>query len=358
MVKLLMPENVTLAELLLDAGYQTVGIFTNPHHHKTSGFWQGFEEARYLPRRGRSPYAGAWQVYKAFFDWYDHRRRDEPYFAYLHFMDVHLPYRPPREFLEKFLREPGGRLWFKHELAAERRPTEADLLYMQDLYDASIAFVDRVIQQIFCGLEGRQTWQETVIVVTSDHGEEFMDHGGLAHGNTLEKELIRIPIIFHRTGPDGPRRWPVQRVSSMVRNLDLAPTLLELAGSEVPQRLEGVSLVPLLEGSNPANRSPRQSFAWVGTLRSLTTDRWHLIISTELGPLKLYDNQSDPKGFENLKSAYPETITELSAVVEEFEKARRRSMELAWQIESRTQRGDETVDPEIIQQLEALGYLE
>ncbi len=165
-------------------------------------------------------------------------------------------------------------------------------------------------------------------------------------------------MIFYRTGPNGPRRWPAPRVSALVRNLDLAPTLLELAGIEVPKQFEGLSLVPLLEGAASPAHGSRRSFAWVGTLRSLTTEHWHLVTSTQSGPLKLYDNESDPDGSKNLKSRYPEIVAEMFTVVEEFERARLRTIELGRQIASPTQPGQETLDPEIIEQLEALGYLE
>ena len=84
--------NLTLAEVLEGVEYQTLAVFTNPHHHSSSGFWQGFESARYLtPERRNLPYAGASRVHEAFFEWYDTEREGRPYFAYLHLMEVHNP---------------------------------------------------------------------------------------------------------------------------------------------------------------------------------------------------------------------------------------------------------------------------
>jgi len=102
--------NLTVAEVLQDAGYQTLGLFTNPHHHATSGYWQGFDDALYLPTEPGYPYGRVETVCREFRNWLANRDSNRPFFAYLHLMNVHNPYTPPTEQLELFPPGEGQRI--------------------------------------------------------------------------------------------------------------------------------------------------------------------------------------------------------------------------------------------------------
>lgn len=153
---------------------------------------------------------------------------------------------------------------------------------MRALYDGEIRFVDEQIRRLADFLEAAGVLENTVIILTSDHGDEFMDHGGLGHGMTLELEMIHVPMIVHGV-PDAMRR----RVPAVVRNIDIGPTILDLAEVEVPANLDGRSLLPLIRAED--GERPEFSFSWIdnenGFFRAVTSDRWHFIweIASESG---------------------------------------------------------------------------
>lgn len=338
--------NLTLPEVLRDAGYETLGLFTNPHHHPASGFWQGFTTARYLPRSAdMAAYARGPKVHAALFDWLDQRQSDAPFFVYFHLMDVHAPYRPPLRLRKRFVTVKGRERYLNG--IPEEGLTADDLAYMEALYDAEIRFVDGVIEALVEDLEERGLWHRTVLVVTSDHGDEFLDHGGLGHGMTLEPEQLRIPLII--AGP-GVELIPA-RAGNLVRNLDLAPTLADLAGIEVSD-FEGESLLPALRGESHDDR--RTSFAWLGTLRSLSDADWHFATDLASGATTLYDLRRDSRGTTNLAEERPEVVEDLSAALRRFE---RRRVEAERFMADNPEEAAEALPAEIVDQLRALGYL-
>ena len=347
--------NPTIAEIFQAGGYQTVGLFTNPHHHSTSGFWQGFQQARYLqPEKRALPYARASRIHRAFFEWFDDERSEEPFFAYLHFMDVHHPYRPPRFVRRQFVEGKGRALYV--DTAAEEvddETFERDLRFTIALYDAEIRFVDLVLENIFIDLEKRDALSRTFVVVTSDHGDEFMDRGGFGHGKHLAPEMIHVPLFAW-----GPGVVP-RRESRLVRQIDLAPTLAELAGVARPVDLEGVSLASLLLGPAPGFSDRLSTFAWINEKQSLTTARWHLTSAGGSGSIELFDLDQDPTAQQDVAAEHPEVTATLTGELDRIAALRRASIARSAEL-ARQPAASETpsIDPEIEAQLEALGYLD
>ncbi len=346
--------NLTVAEVLASAGYETVALFNNPHHHPSSGFDQGFATARLLDRDFDQAYARIDSMTEAFLDWHEDREPDRPYFAYLHLMDPHNPYRPPEAYRELF--PPGhGR-----HLYVNGRPVESftttDLETMTALYDAEIRFLDDGLGSLVAELGNRGDFDNTIIVITADHGEELMDHAGLGHGKTVELEQLRIPLVM-AGGPvdsaDG------TRIESLVRNLDLAPTIVDLAGIEVPGDFQGASLMPLIRGTDTTLGPPRISYAWFARLRSLSSSEWHCTSDLQSGVFKLYHRTTDPRGITNVASEHPEVAelcrSELHRLEAEGAEARRRAETLK-AIE--TGGGLPPESDEVLEQLKALGYLD
>ena len=353
-VPVLADSNVTLAEVLRVGGYQTVGIFTNPHHHSSSGFWQGFDVARYLPaKKGDVAYARGPKIHREFFDWFDAERDDRPYFAYLHFMDVHNPYRPPRFLRRQFVTVKGRDLYRKGVPQGDRVPTDTDLQYMVALYDGEIRFVDLVVESLLRDLALRDGLDDTVLIITSDHGDEFMDHGGLGHGSHLERELIHVPLLISGLST------PPGREPALTRHIDVAPTLVDLAGLDSPIEFDGISLVPWAR--NPGQRASgiEETYAAVTHHRSLTTPRWHFTFTPKEDRTRLYRLDSDPRGLLDLSDQQPEVVADFLARLEQLEEIRvltaQRSLDLAGE---QAASGQDRVDTEIRQQLEALGYVD
>jgi arylsulfatase A-like enzyme len=342
--------NATVAELLSSGGYETVALFNNPHHHPTSGFGQGFEHSRLLPRDSDQAYARVSSVADAFLDWHSERDPDRPYFAYLHLMDPHNPYRPPAEYAAMFPVQ-GGRYHYANG-PAPADFDDHDLALMTALYDAEIRFLDHGLGRLIGELETRDGSGSTLVIVTADHGEELLDHGGLGHGKTVELEQLRIPLLM-AGGPVAAATG--QRIAPLVRNLDLAPTIVDAAALDAPAVFEGSSLLPLLADGS-AEQQPRVAFAWIAELRSLTSTEWHCMRDLANDELTIYHRPSDPTGTIDVSADHPEVVELCVSEIDRLETERLASVARATELKA-----IETAAPasaEVREQLEALGYVE
>jgi arylsulfatase A-like enzyme len=144
-------------------------------------------------------------------------------------------------------------------------PAELLKIYI-DWYDGSIRGADAEIGRLFETLQKMGLDKDTLTVMTSDHGEEFFEHGRLFHGQSVYGELNQVPLIFH--WPNGPEIRKGVMIDQQVENIDIMPTILALAGVQGPSNMQGRSLVPLLNGSGLANWQERPAFthAMVGEL--------------------------------------------------------------------------------------------
>jgi arylsulfatase A-like enzyme len=328
-----------------------VALFNNPHHHPTSGFFQGFEEARLLDRDPDQAYARVDSVRDAFLDWHANRDPSRPFFAYLHLMEPHNPYRPPEAYRELFPPGPGRYEYVNGTPSLSF--SDQDLAHMRALYSAEIRTLDDGLRAVIGELERRGVLDRTLVVVTADHGEELMDHGGLGHGKTVELEQLRIPLVM----AGGPARGAAgRRVGELVRNLDLAPTLVELAGVEVPPEFEGESLLPLLAGPSTVAVGRTRSFAWNAKLRALTSSTWHCMRDLEDDRLTLYHRPSDPAGMNDVAVGHPRVAELCRTELDRLEGLRLESVRRANRLKALETAGPET--EQVREQLEALGYVE
>jgi hypothetical protein len=197
---------------------------------------------------------------------------DERFFLFLHTYSPHDPYDPPEPYRSELWpgEPPPGPAPVGPTLrafnAGELELTEETLGYYRALYDASIRYLDRVLEKFFDELEALGFAPDTTVVITADHGEEFTDHGRLGH-TQLYPECLRVPLIIIHPGLE-----PGLRLPGPVSSVDLTPTLLDLAGISSPGELAGSSLRPLLEGAE--DEPPRAVYAEVRdleTIRSLVT---------------------------------------------------------------------------------------
>ena len=231
-------EAVTLAEVLAGAGYATYGVQTNGWLHQSFGFHQGFD--RYMfPKTGGDPRMGqaslwphADRVVEEAERLLEAHDRTRPFFLYLHFMDVHEYAAPPH--LKTFGTDSKG------------------------AYLAAIRWVDDAVERVREELDDAGVLDNTLIVFGADHGETFGEHGVHGHARNVLTPVVWVPLVFRFPFPVRP---PV-RIATQVRNLDLAPTLLELAGVAVPDGFEGASLVPLMTGA--LDEPDRPSYAALG----------------------------------------------------------------------------------------------
>jgi arylsulfatase A-like enzyme len=228
----------TLAALLSKAGYATRAITSHLYVSAAYGLDEGFEQLDFHYDRKASDVATR---AVALLD----QIGDRPYFLFLHFYDPHTHFTPPqrtRELFPSAYQGPlGGLLGHFKKFTRETIPA-GYLEHLLSLYDAEIRYTDEQIGRILDHMRARGLDRSTLLLVTSDHGEEFLDHGAWAHEKTLYEELVRVPLIVH-----GPGVKP-RREAKQASLLDVMPTILAWAGLPVPSESQGRNLLePLPE---------------------------------------------------------------------------------------------------------------
>jgi len=230
-------EHITIAETFRGAGYQTVAFVHNAHLEAAHGFAQGFD-------RYEQSQLDAAAINQRFIEFLE-REPDRPFFAYLHYLDAHWPFQPDPRFRARFA-DPMTRSIFDRDSWKGLRDrindgtirlSQQDRSRLDDLHDAGIAQIDQALGELLTVLREGGVLDDTVVLLTSDHGEELMDHGRVGHGGTLYREVIEIPLIIRL--PGGARKG---EVAEAARLIDVFPTLAGLAGIEVPPGLEGRNL--------------------------------------------------------------------------------------------------------------------
>jgi arylsulfatase A-like enzyme len=243
-------QEVTLAEVLRQHGYATAAFVANYLLPSKSGYAQGFDAYHTLAagRQGQEHFdkARAARVNQEGLAWLDKRARtDQPFFLYLHYMEPHNPYGPEPQYLDHVL---GGRPR-PDQVAVNARMnmpnvgvfSDEMVQAVRDYYDAEVMSLDAQLRALFAELTARQLLDNTIVVLLADHGEEFREHGLMGHGQTLFEEVIHVPLLIVTPG-----RSQHLDVAPPVSVIDVAPTLLDLAGLAVPVSFEGHSLRPLM----------------------------------------------------------------------------------------------------------------
>jgi arylsulfatase A-like enzyme len=277
------PQGVeSLPETLEKLGYETGGFFANKILHEGNGFARGFGTFFSPPADTPAvdqPDAAA--MTGRVLPWLE-AHRNSPFFLYVHYIDPHDPYENPEivngrsPYLPDYRGDITGR--HAHGLHAGRVPLEhplRDREQLKALYDSEIHYVDRFIGRLLDSIPP-QVLANTLVVLTADHGEEFLDHGGWKHGFTLYEEQIHVPLLVRWDG-----RIPAgSRLRGTVRLLDLAPTLVRAAGGRVSSSWEGVDLMPALTRQAPLPRlAAFAQHMTIGPLRAAAVlDRRKLIL--------------------------------------------------------------------------------
>jgi arylsulfatase A-like enzyme len=322
----------TLAEALSAGGYTTGGIVSSTNLAEAFGFAQGFDEYQCLGpdyRLGAQESSSKLVLYQILRrigsvavpglrsgDFYQdsqlvnehafeflERHRGSRFFLFLHYMDPHDPYfRHPYD-------------GYAIARAANERPTPDLAAEMHALYQGEIAYLDASFGQLLAKLEELGLYDDAVIALVADHGEEFLDHGGFWHGLTLYEEQIHVPLLV-KWRKDA-RLAPATVPDVPARLIDVAPTLLARAGAGTPASMQGLDLAGDL---GRRNESQRMVFAEENhegnVLRALRTERWKWIEAKRGNPrglpeLELFDLGSDPNEKENVAEREPGTLAEL-----------------------------------------------
>ena len=330
-------------ELLLEGGYRTGGFSANTFWvTRKDGFSRGFLhfedyfttpldsvlrtgmglafEKLILSRIGEANIpARRWapDITAQALDWID-KAPEQPFFAFLNYMDVHDPYLPPQPYRSQFSSQsnPGGLLnWHIGREYIDLTPEQ--LQGEIDAYDGAIRYTDDQISLLLQELESRDLMDNLLLVIVSDHGEAFGEHGVYLHGNSLYREELHVPLIFYWPGhlPAG------QRISQPVSINSLGSTLIEMSGLSSVDQFPGPSLVSLWLGGADTATYPmplaeiyakswydERSIVKTNSLRSLLNDQWQYIEASNL-PEELYnitvdefetDNRADDPAAANI----------------------------------------------------------
>ncbi|MEM9067228.1 MAG: sulfatase [Myxococcota bacterium] len=339
-----------LPELLKEHGYATASFICNGYVSDRFGFRQGWDTYRNYIREGRRTRAR--DVAADVLSWLDGRPTDRPFFVYVHTIDPHVPYRPPREFLEMYGdADYSGPVNFRRDSTllenvklGRLRLAARDRAHLEALYDGEISYHDVHFRSILDGLERRGVADSTMVILTSDHGEEFWDHGSVGHGHSVYEELLHVPLFVRLPGE------PPRRVTSAVGLVDVMPTILEALGKPIPAGLAGRSFLGELRGADVG--APRVTVSgFMDNWRTVTSDRWKLVMRPG-NRIRLFDLRDDPREQNNVAAERPLTVRhlreELALRLESTRRSQRRRRH-----NSRTT----TIDAETEAQLRALGYV-
>ncbi len=321
-------EAVTIPEIMQRAGYRTFGVADNLNICAAEGFDQGFDAFHSDNDRGAAA------VNAQVEDWKEEILEPEsPYFLYLHYMDPHKPYTPQRPWSAR--------------LGATGTPEIS-------AYDSEIRHVDEHIRMLFEMLG----WSEdSIVVVTADHGEEFGDHGDFRHGNNLYNETLQVPLLVYPASAFGRESG---RVSEPVSLIDLLPTLREISGVRPAGHEEGRSLLGVLRGESRSLADRKELFAYLQrtrldsrkgeelVVRAVIAGSQKYILTIPGAREELYDVVDDPHETKDLLLGHPDRGAELRMRFEAFEQASHRLPRVSKQIQ---------LDESQLEKLRSLGYV-
>lgn len=292
----------TLQERLRAAGYRSAAFTANGNAGQMFGFDQGFDHFSYLEFvRPGEPLARSTDVQQAVVSWMDRRANSaQPFFLWILSVDPHSPYRAPEPYHSLFARgrkdATRGSVERLIRLALqEERVPAGDIEEMVDLYDAEVRANDESFGALLEELRRRGLYDRTIVVFVSDHGEEFCEHGGWEHGRTLFSEVLGVPLVIRVPGMSRGSRRP-----ELVEQVDLMPTLLDLAGVHAGGPANGRSLKPLLSGAaaswpSVASLAHLDYRGRAGV--SVVEGDWKLIMDSRQGVVgypRLYYRPADP----------------------------------------------------------------
>ncbi|MEM7584154.1 MAG: sulfatase [Acidobacteriota bacterium] len=370
----------TLAEVFREAGYATMATASVAFAGQMSNLHQGVEvlhERESLPELDHSRSKSARTFVDRLLPWLEDHR-DVPFFVFLHVFDPHDPYEPypPYDTLYTTAEENAAqdeRSEVLHEAfenmeqaymhlpsteQLEQADVDADTFVAHELdwYDASIRAMDAEVGRLLEGLERLGLEDDVLIAFTSDHGEEFLDHGRHFHGTSTYGELTNVPLVLH-----WPEVVPAQRVPNVVQLIDVMPTLLDLARLPTPEDVQGQSLLPLLTGGDwrqrPAftERRRQADTFYLPEIDSLAVvaEGWKLIQNTarpeDYAEFELYDHARDPLDQHDLASEHPEVVERLAGLIAEWQAAASAA--------KLSPAEDADMSPEELEKLRALGYI-
>jgi choline-sulfatase len=311
----LSPDVPFIAELMKKGGYRTGLFSSNGYVSGKWGFDRGWDESRNFIREDLPN--GAEYLWRTARTWIDAPgNKTKPKFLYLATVEPHVIYNPKKEFLARYWKKPyngpikpnQSGIQLGHIKSGKLKIDANDRAYLEALHDAEITQSDAAFGGFIRDLKARKIYDSSVVVVISDHGDEFWEHGDVGHAQGVYQELVHIPLIIRAPGV-----LPAGRVvNADVEAMDVFPTLLDLAGLPVPPRTQASSLLPLVQ--DEAGHSPRVSLTQnLGITRGIKVGRYRLIHGGA-NRLEIYDEHNDPLEQTDLAGNHPIALRQMRNV--------------------------------------------
>ncbi len=353
-------ETPSMAEILASHGYSTFAVSassvvrkTPTVHNKVGGYDRGFAIFDEHCLDGDADCVN--DTAMAILNELD--GADRPFFGYLHYVDPHQPYQPPEEFARSFSSDSTGdgqavkpfirrgEIAPIEEMIYHQGPDLAlkshDIQHLIALYDDEIAYFDQQLAALLDELDRRGLSERTLMVIASDHGEAFLEHGDIHHCRDLvHSTVLHTPLMLRIPGLDAVRS------AELAQNLDILPTVLDyLAIDEREFEFDGKSLRRSIEDRGRVNR---HAFSSQGVMRTVVDNRYRLTLNLESGAVQLFDHREDPMEAFDLASQHPQTVQALRSTL--------RDWIVRYEGKDSSQRSVRRAR-EVREQLRALGYL-
>ena len=339
----------TIAEVFRKADYNTAAIVNVEFLTQPFGMAQGFVHVDSEVHLENTESRSATATTDAALKWL-HDRPNGPFFLFVHYFDPHLTYNPPAEYRRRFAEpqdqvDSGCVFGLRDEVIAyhsgQKDFDAATIRRAEKLYNGEVAYTDQEIGRLLDGLAELKLGERTMVVLTADHGEEFLDHGRFEHGHSLYDELLHVPLIVRAPG-----HARGAAISAPVGLIDVAPTLCALAGIAAPPSFTGRSLQPALDGAalEPRPVAMEGNF-WGPSLSGWVADGYKLVVGqTET---RLFNLAADPQEQTDLSQRDPQRtqqmLAEMTAALAAMQSAAGRSEPV-------------TLPPEELERLRSLGY--
>jgi|SRR5688572_28389966 len=335
----------TLPELLQAHGFATWAFVDGGYLNRSFGFAQGFD--RYEDQR-----IGLAKLIDRVDQWLV-RQPPRRTFVFLHAYDVHSPYGASIAARTAVGAEPWRNLITigaeqLNALELERPPLQPDAVRpIVSLYEAGIREADALLARLLDVLERRGILYDAVVVIFSDHGEEFFEHGRTQHKQVYFRPNLHVPLLFLVPGR------PPARVDATVELIDVMPTVLDLLGLPPYAGAMGESLVPLMDDprAGAGGVAYAEGTVWTASQRTVVTDTHQLLYDVGTGAVRLYDHVADPRARHDLAAAEPDLAARLAGEV-------KRRIEEATARRTHAAAPAPAIDPETRRELQALGYVE
>jgi arylsulfatase len=342
----------TLASVLDDAGFHPVAFVNQPFINAGEGFEQGFAEWCFstaedsiawhdtrtpIPNIQFPPHTDLAEADHLLVDecvrWL-HRNADRRPFVWVHLLRPHRPYTPLVQYLPKELQKPGA--------------------YVSPMikYTAEVREADDMVGQLLGAIDSTVGLKRSLVILVSDHGEEFEEHGMSGHGHSLHDEVIHVPLLIA-----GPSIRAKQTVSEYVSTMDLAPTILEMVGAKdrTPPSFQGRSLLPVLHGGKAQESIYSEGMLYGATKRSLIEDRFKLVFDAQAKPpYTLFDLARDPLEKVDVIDSQRERATRMEQAVTRHSAQTVHDLELTM---SRSGQKSSEETERILRAMRTLGYV-